>query len=106
MDLVFSQALRPALAELAEHLAQAADLGLHLVLARRVGGIGRASMGDVLLAKLGDLGTSGLILSGDRREGALIGDQRATLRNPGRGALVSRQRGTRVIQVVHEPPIQ
>jgi S-DNA-T family DNA segregation ATPase FtsK/SpoIIIE len=103
-DMVFSQALRGPMSELAEHLAQAGDLGLHLILARRVGGITRSFMGDVLLSKLHDLGTGGLILSGDSREGALIGDQRAALRAPGRGALVSRQHGTHVVQVVYEPP--
>ena len=103
-DLVLAQSLRGPMTELAEYLAQATDLGVHLVLARRVGGISRSTMSDVLLAKLNDLGSSGLILSGDRREGALIGDQRAAQRPPGRGALVSRQKGNEVVQVVYEPP--
>ncbi|WP_028933478.1 type VII secretion protein EccC [Pseudonocardia spinosispora] len=103
-DLVGSPALREPMLELSGYLAQATDLGLHLVLSRRVGGMSRALMGDALVSRLHDLGTGGLILSGDPREGALIGDQRARPQEPGRGVLMSRQRGARLVQLVHEPP--
>ncbi|MET9222067.1 type VII secretion protein EccCa [Streptomyces sp. NPDC003300] len=78
------------LAALAEFIPQAAELGFHLVLARRVGGASRALLSDPLLSKLKEIGTDGLLLSGDHREGVLIGDQRAYRRQPGRGTLIRR----------------
>lgn len=90
---------RGPLAGLAEFIAQSGELGFHLVLARRVGGASRALMSDPLLGRLKELGTDGLLLSGDHREGALIGDQRAYQRPPGRGLLVRRRQQKALVQV-------
>jgi S-DNA-T family DNA segregation ATPase FtsK/SpoIIIE len=57
-------------------------------------------MSDPVLSRVQDFGTGGLILSGDPREGALIGDQRAARRMPGRGVLVSRGSGSHIVQTV------
>ncbi|WP_331753138.1 type VII secretion protein EccCa [Streptomyces anthocyanicus] len=91
------------LGPLGDYLTQASDIGFHLVLGRRIGGVARSAMSDPLVGRMRELGTGGLILSGDPREGALLGDQRAARRPPGRGALVSRKGGASVIQTVHEP---
>ncbi|MDX6355624.1 MAG: segregation ATPase FtsK/SpoIIIE, family, partial [Streptomyces sp.] len=88
------------LAPLAEYLTHAGDIGLHLVLTRRTAGAGRSLMSDPVLSRVQDFGTGGLILSGDPREGALIGDQRAARRMPGRGVLVSRGSGAHIVQTV------
>ncbi|MEV6143251.1 MULTISPECIES: type VII secretion protein EccCa [unclassified Streptomyces] len=87
------------LAPLAPFIPQAEELGFHLVLARRVGGAGRALLSDPLLSKLKENGTSGLLLSGDHREGVLIGEQRARRGEPGRGLLVRRGQGPTVVQI-------
>lgn len=56
------------LAPLLEYLPQARDLGLHLVVMRRSGGAARA-LHEPVIARLKELGATGLLLSGDRQEG-------------------------------------
>jgi S-DNA-T family DNA segregation ATPase FtsK/SpoIIIE len=63
-------------------------------------------MSDPLLGRLREFGADGLILSGDPREGALIGDQRAAQRIPGRGVLVRRRQDPAVIQAVLDEETQ
>lgn len=103
-DLVGGAVSRGPLAPLADYLAQARELGLHLVVARRVGGASRAIMSDPLITRLRELGSPGLILSGDHREGALLGDQRASHQPPGRGVLVPRGKPAGVVQLVLDDP--
>ncbi|MCO6005331.1 type VII secretion protein EccCa [Actinoallomurus purpureus] len=98
-DLVAGTSRGP-LAPLADYLTQARELGFHLVVARRVGGASRMLMTDPLVSRLRELGSPGLVLSGDPREGVLLGDQRAAQRPPGRGVLVRRGRATQVVQTV------
>lgn len=98
-DLASGSMGRGPLAALAEFIPQADELGFHLVLARRVGGAGRALMSDPLLSRLKEIGTDGLLLSGDHREGALIGDRRARRRQPGRGLLVRRSAEPTLVQI-------
>jgi DNA segregation ATPase FtsK/SpoIIIE, S-DNA-T family len=87
------------LAPLADFLPQARETGLHIILARRTAGIGRALMSDPILTRLRDMGAQGLVLSGDPREGALIADQRAMRLPPGRGVLVLRGEQPVIVQV-------
>jgi len=87
------------LSPLLQFVPQARELGLHFVLARRVAGLSRWIVSEPLFSQVRDLGAAGLILSGDPREGALVGDQRAAQRPPGRGVLVRRQLPPSVIQV-------
>jgi S-DNA-T family DNA segregation ATPase FtsK/SpoIIIE len=105
-DLVTGGPDRGPLAPLTGFLTQADELGFHVVLARRVGGASRALMSDPLLGRLREFGADGLILSGDPREGALIGDQRAAQRIPGRGVLVRRRQNPAVIQAVLDEETQ
>ncbi|MFI5798079.1 type VII secretion protein EccCa [Streptomyces sp. NPDC051677] len=103
-DLVAGQAgQRGPLAPLADYLTHAADIGFHLVIARRVTGAGRALMSDPLVSRMQEFGAGGLILSGDPREGALIGDQRAARRPAGRGVLVGRRTQPAIVQTVLDP---
>jgi S-DNA-T family DNA segregation ATPase FtsK/SpoIIIE len=69
-----------------------------VVLARRVSGLGR-SFGDQLLSRIQELGCAGLVLSGDHREGTVLGDERAASRPPGQGVLVRRGQPGALIQV-------
>jgi S-DNA-T family DNA segregation ATPase FtsK/SpoIIIE len=97
-DLVAGTSGNP-LAALADLLAQGRDLGLHVILARRVGGVSRAGM-DPLLNRLRELHVPGLILSGEPSEGPVIGLHRATNQPPGRGLLVRRRHRPLLVQTV------
>ena len=87
------------LAPLIDYIPQAREIGLHIILARRVSGMSRALTSDPLLTRIRDLGTAGLILSGDAREGVLLGSERAAPRPPGRGMLIRRRQPPVLIQV-------
>jgi S-DNA-T family DNA segregation ATPase FtsK/SpoIIIE len=101
-DLVAAGPTNP-LAPLLEYLAQARDIGLHLVLTRRAGGASRA-MFDPVIQPLRELSAPGLVMSGPSDEGALIGAVRPTLMPPGRGRLITRREGIRLVQLAHLPP--
>ena len=83
---------------LAEFLPQARDVGLHVILARSAGGAGRA-MFDPVIQRLREMGSPGLIMSGSKDEGALLGGVRPASQPCGRGFLVGRRNGSRLIQV-------
>ncbi|WP_369818927.1 type VII secretion protein EccCa [Phycicoccus sp. Soil748] len=100
-DLVVTSAGSP-LAALVPLLAQAGDVGLHLVLTRRSGGASRASYEQVMQT-LRDLATPGILLSGSPDEGPLIGNIKAVPAVPGRGRLVSRETGNNVVQLAWTP---
>lgn len=101
-DLVATTTGNP-LAPLVPLLAQAGDVGLHLVLARRSGGAGRAMYEPVLQA-LRDLAAPGVVLSGSPDEGALVGGARPVPAVPGRAQLVTRDAGRQVVQLAWTPP--
>jgi S-DNA-T family DNA segregation ATPase FtsK/SpoIIIE len=98
-DLVESAQGNP-LAPLADLLPVGRDIGLHLVVARAVGGAGRA-MFEPVLRRLRETGSPGLLLSGNPDEGALFGKVRPQPQPPGRGVLVGRRQGTRTIQTAY-----
>jgi S-DNA-T family DNA segregation ATPase FtsK/SpoIIIE len=83
---------------IADLLPQARDIGLHVVLARSAGGASRA-MFDPVIQRIKEMGSPGLIMSGSKDEGALIGNVKAQAQPPGRGFLVERRSGNRLIQV-------
>jgi S-DNA-T family DNA segregation ATPase FtsK/SpoIIIE len=90
------QALQPL-------LAQARDVGLRLVVARRSGGASRAVY-EPVIQTLRDLATPGLLLSGSPEEGPLIGNVRPTPGPAGRGRLVTRDGGVEVVQLAWRNP--
>lgn len=96
-DLVATASGNP-LAPLAEFLPQARDIGLHLILARSINGVSRA-MFEPVLARVKEGGSPGLVMSGRREEGQVLGDVRPSELPPGRGTLVSRRRGSQLVQV-------
>ncbi|MFY1635102.1 type VII secretion protein EccCa [Solwaraspora sp. WMMB335] len=100
-DLVAGGSSNPLL-PLLEFLPQARDIGLHLVVVRRSGGASRA-LYEPLLMRLRELGTPGLVMSGNRDEGVLLGNVRPGPLPPGRGWLVTRREGTRLVQLLHLP---
>ncbi|MET8834496.1 type VII secretion protein EccCa [Micromonospora sp. NPDC004540] len=101
-DLVAGGPTNP-LRALEEHLPHARDVGLHLVLARRSGGAGRTSF-EPIIQRLRELSTAGLVMSGGPEEGPLVGQVKAGPLPPGRGRLVTRREGVRLVQLAHLPP--
>jgi S-DNA-T family DNA segregation ATPase FtsK/SpoIIIE len=101
-DLVATQGNNP-LAPLGEFLPMARDLGLHLIISRASGGASRALF-EPLIQRLRESRQPGLMLSGERDEGQLIGQVRPSQLPPGRGTLVSRKHGTMLIQTAYISP--
>lgn len=101
-ELVTAPAGNP-LSPLTEYLPYAADLGLHLVLARRSGGAERALF-EPLLAGLHDLGCMTLAMSGSAGDDVPFGRRRPARLPPGRGVLLSRDGDERLVQVAWSAP--
>ncbi len=101
-DLVATSAGNP-LAPLTEYLAQARDLGLHLVLARRTGGLSRAVF-EPVLQRLGDIATPGFLFSGDRAEGRLVNGVASQRLPVGRALYAARGGGYQQVQVAWADP--
>ncbi|WP_341935647.1 type VII secretion protein EccCa [Microbacterium sp. LWO14-1.2] len=100
-DLVNTQSGNP-IAVLQPLLAQATDVGLHLVLARRSGGASRATF-EPVMQTLRDLASPGILLSGSPDEGPLIGNVKATPAVPGRAKVITRERGVQTMQLAYAP---
>lgn len=98
-DLVATSSGNPV-APLAGLIPQAMDIGFHIVLARRAGGISRA-MFEPVHQGLTDIGTPGPIFSGDRMEGDLVAGVRASELPVGRA---DRGRPVRSIREQRRPP--
>jgi S-DNA-T family DNA segregation ATPase FtsK/SpoIIIE len=79
-------------------LAQASEIGLHVILARSTSQAMR-SMHDPLLRRLWDLGTPSLLFSCPRDEGTFIGDAKPLTLAAGRAQLVVRREPIRHLQV-------
>lgn len=101
-DLVATQQSSPV-ALLQPLMAQARDVGLHIAVARRSGGASRA-LYEPVIQTLRDLAMPGILLAGNRDEGVLIGNLRPGPAQPGRGRLVTRDRGAEVIQLAWTDP--
>ena len=87
------------LASLVELLQNARDVGIDLILARRVGGASRSFL-EPVMQRLREMSSPGIIMSGDPLEGALLGTQRASSLPPGRGYFVRRNHPSTLVQVV------
>jgi S-DNA-T family DNA segregation ATPase FtsK/SpoIIIE len=98
-----AQVGRNPLLPLLEFLPQARDIGLHVIIARGSGGAGRALF-EPVLQRVRELGSPGLMMSGSKDEGVLIGDVKPTAQPAGRGTLVSRRHGTGLVQVAWTKP--
>jgi S-DNA-T family DNA segregation ATPase FtsK/SpoIIIE len=101
-DLVATSQGNP-LAVLQPLLAQAGDLGLHVILTRRTGGASRAAY-DPIIQRFTDLGVTGILLGGNPEEGALIGRVKPVRAAPGRAQIVSRDHGFLTAQLAFAPP--
>ncbi len=102
-DLVATQGGPNPLAPLLEFLAQAKDVGLHLIVTRRSGGAARALF-EPVIARLRELSTPGIVMSGNPDEGPLLGTVKPSAMPPGRGTLVGRKAGQQLVQIAWLPP--
>lgn len=102
IDLVVGAAGNP-LAPLVPLLAHAREIGLSLVLTRRVSGAARAAF-DPVVQRMRDLGAVGLVLDGTKDEGRLVGDLVARPLPPGRAQYYSREAGVRLWQLALVEP--
>ncbi|WP_410602882.1 type VII secretion protein EccCa [Amycolatopsis sp. lyj-90] len=100
-DMVATHKEHPLMA-LLPLIAQGSDVGLHVVLARRTGGAGRGLF-EPFLGRMREVGTPGLMMSGDRDEGPLLGGMRAQVLPPGRGWLVDRRGQKDLVQLAWLP---
>ncbi|MGI5183566.1 type VII secretion protein EccCa [Dactylosporangium sp. CA-152071] len=101
-DMVATHKDHPLMA-LLPLVAQGGDIGLHVVLARRSGGAGRGLF-EPFLARVREVGSPGLMMSGDRDEGPLLGGMRAQVLPPGRGWLVDRRGQKDLVQITWLAP--
>lgn len=83
-------------------VSQARDIGLHIILSRGMGGAGRAGYSDQIIARMRDQQSPGLIMSGDKEEGSLLGGVRPSPLPPGRGTWITRA-GNVLVQTAHTP---
>ncbi|MFJ3926914.1 type VII secretion protein EccCa [Streptomyces sp. NPDC090022] len=95
-ELVSTSSSQP-LSQLVEHLPFARDVGIRFIVARSAAGASRAAY-EPFMQRVKELGAQGVVLSGDRNEGDILGNVRARPMPPGRGTFVSRKRGTPLIQ--------
>ena len=72
-----------------------------MILARRVGGTARSAF-EPFLQRVRELGSPGLVMSGDPQEGPIVGDRKAESLPPGRGYLV-RRRHSMLVQTAMTP---
>ncbi|MGS0683801.1 type VII secretion protein EccCa [Nakamurella sp. GG22] len=96
LDLVATPVANP-LHGLLPYLPLGRDLGFHLVVSRRAGGVARAQYGPLLQA-LGDLGTPVLLLSGSPAEGRLAHGLVPRRLPAGRAQFATRKSGAVLLQ--------
>ncbi|GAA0432851.1 type VII secretion protein EccC [Actinoplanes capillaceus] len=101
-DLIASASPNP-LTPLLEFLPQARDIGLHVVITRRIGGAGRA-MFDPVIGRIRELASPGIMMSGSREEGPLFGNIKPQPLPPGRAWMITRRHGARLVQLAWSPP--
>ncbi|MEV5704627.1 type VII secretion protein EccCa [Actinoallomurus sp. NPDC052274] len=82
---------------IAELLPQARDIGLHVIVSRAYGGAGRA-LYDPVIQRIKEMGSPGMVMSGNKDEGVLLGNVKGHKLPPGRGYFVDRRTGTRLVQ--------
>ncbi|MBO0714803.1 MAG: hypothetical protein J2P59_08600, partial [Acidimicrobiales bacterium] len=102
-DLIAGQLGSP-LAPLAELVAYSADVGLHVICARRATGSGRAAF-ETFTQRLRDLRPPTLIFSGTADEGPIAGVSPRPLPR-GRAVYLTLTGGTQVVQCCQpDPPV-
>ncbi len=106
LELVEGGAGAGPLAPLLPLLAQGADIGVHLIVARSTSGASR-SMANPVVRRMWELGTPTLLMSCPRDEGTFLGQVRPRTLPPGRAQFVNRRRSVRLVQTpLVEAPVR
>ncbi|MBW5485632.1 type VII secretion protein EccCa [Streptomyces bambusae] len=90
-DLVGGSMSAHPFAAVLDHLAQGAEIGLHVIVARSANGAGRG-LSDQLLRKLQDVNTPAVLLSCPPSEGYLFGSTKPKVLPAGRALHITRRR--------------
>ncbi|CAM3358072.1 type VII secretion protein EccCa [Stackebrandtia soli] len=101
-DLVATGGYQSPLMPLLELIPQGRDIGLHVIVTRRAGGAARDLFGQ-FLGRMKDLATPGFQGSAPKSEGKLMNDIKASKMPNGRGWLVNRRDGARMVQMAYLP---
>lgn len=104
-ELVAPSSANNPLQPLVEYIAQASDVGLHMILARNSGGANRALF-EPVVGKMREVSAPGLAMSADKDDGQLVGNVKSRQLPPGRGTLVSRnlRGGPQLVQTAYMRP--
>ncbi len=78
-------------------LPQAADIGLHVIIARSTSGASRSMMNPAV-RRMWELGTPGVLLSCPRDEGSFLGNVRPRTLPAGRAQYINRRRTVQLVQ--------
>ncbi|WP_224390914.1 type VII secretion protein EccCb [Pseudonocardia sp. ICBG1293] len=78
-------------------IAQGADIGLHLIVARSTSGASRSMM-NAVMRRMWELGTPAVLFSCPRDEGAFLGTVKPRTLPAGRAQFINRRRGVRLVQ--------
>ncbi|MDB1089725.1 type VII secretion protein EccCa [Streptomyces sp. ACA25] len=93
-----------SMGSLTKWLPYARESGVHFVIACSAAAGGR-TFGDSFLQRFKELSPLGLVLSGNPQDGNVLGSTRARPLPPGRATLVSRMRGTPLVQLGWVPEV-
>lgn len=94
-----SNPLRP----ISQYLPHAADIGLHVWVARRSAGVSRSTY-DPLVQAIRENGANGLLLSGEKQEGAIWPKTYLQQLPVGRGLWVRGSGRSDLVQIAFQPP--
>ena len=94
---VLTTAGQKPLAPFVPYVSNGRDIGLHFVVARRVAGAGRGLF-DPLLQSMREIGSSALVMSGDRSEGQIFPRVYAGKQPPGRGKWIAHNGSQQLVQ--------
>jgi S-DNA-T family DNA segregation ATPase FtsK/SpoIIIE len=78
-------------------IPQAADVGVHIIIARSTAGASRSMMNPAI-RRMWELGTPALLLSCPKTEGAFLGNVKPRVLPAGRGQFINRRRSVRLVQ--------
>lgn len=78
-------------------LPQAADIGVHVIIARSTASASRSMMNQAI-RRMWELGTPALLLSCPKSEGSFLGNLKPRVLPVGRGQFVNRRRAVRLVQ--------
>ncbi|GAA1347363.1 type VII secretion protein EccCa [Falsarthrobacter nasiphocae] len=102
-DVLTSGGTSP-LAAIAPFVSMASEIGLHVIMTRKVAGASRG-MFESVTAAVRESGAATFLMDGDRTEGALVNGVRARHFPPGRGLFIQGGRAPKTVQAAYDPSL-